>query len=98
MVYCPKCEKENDEDAEYCSKCGTNLISNKKRYMKKQGQSASFEKQVEDFAEEVGQLGKKASKTIEHGVKNLGEEVKDIGKRVEKEITGDPSSKVESEE
>jgi len=25
MVYCPKCGKKNEEDAEFCSKCGTPL-------------------------------------------------------------------------
>ena len=96
MIYCPKCGKENDEDAEYCIKCGTNLISNKKSYKKKQGRSASFEKQVGDFAEEVEQLGKTAGKKIERGMKNFGEEVKDIGKKVEKEISGNSKSLDES--
>lgn len=86
MVYCPKCGKKNEEDAEYCSKCGTNLISTKKKYKKTQTKTPAFEKQVEDFAEEVGQLGKKAGKTIGQGMKNFGEEVGDIGKRVGKEI------------
>jgi len=104
MVYCPKCGKENDENAEYCSKCGTNLISNKKSHKEKQEQSFSFEKQVGDFAEEVERLGKAAGKTIERGMNNFGEEVKDIGKRVEKKVRGDStisddsSPTVESEE
>ncbi len=25
MVYCPKCGKKNEEDAEFCSSCGTPL-------------------------------------------------------------------------
>lgn len=25
MVYCTKCGKKNEDDAEYCSKCGTSL-------------------------------------------------------------------------
>lgn len=25
MVYCPKCGKQNEDDADYCSKCGYNL-------------------------------------------------------------------------
>jgi uncharacterized membrane protein YvbJ len=86
MVYCPKCGKKNEEDAEYCSKCGTNLISTKTSYKTTQAKSTSFEKQVGDFAEEVEQIGKKASKIIEQGAKNFGEEVKDIGKRIEKEV------------
>jgi phage shock protein C len=97
MVYCQKCGVKNDENAQYCSKCGNslNLTSVK---------SNSFEKQIGDFAEEVEHLGKKAGKTIEQGVKSFGEEVKDLGKRVDKIIQGksttsdDSSSKGKTEE
>jgi len=82
MVYCPKCGIENENDTEYCIKCGTSLAKNNYDNT----QTSSLEKQVEDFAEEVGQIGRKAGKIIEKGAKNIGEEVKDIGKRVEKEI------------
>jgi len=92
MIYCPKCGKENDEDAEYCTKCGASLTSTKKKYKKTQKKTPSLEKQVEDFAEEVEQLGMRAGKTIEQGMKNFGEEVKDIGKKVEKEISGNSKS------
>jgi phage shock protein C len=87
MVYCPKCGKENDEGAEYCIKCSISLISNKKNYENKQGQNNSLERRVENFAEEVEQIGKKAGKIIEQGVKNIGEDVR-----------GDSSSNVESGE
>jgi uncharacterized membrane protein YvbJ len=30
MAYCSKCGKKNDEDAEFCSKCGASLTSPKK--------------------------------------------------------------------
>jgi uncharacterized membrane protein YvbJ len=30
MVYCSKCGKKNEEDAEYCSQCGTSLSVSKK--------------------------------------------------------------------
>ena len=62
--YCPKCNKKNEDDAKYCSKCGTNQNSIKNSYNATQVKNTSFEKQVEDFAEEIGQLGKKAGKTI----------------------------------
>lgn len=88
MAYCPKCGYENEDDAEYCTKCGTSLTSIKKKYKKTQTKTPSLERQVGDFAEEVEQLGKTAGKTIERGMMNFGEEVKDIGKKVEKEISG----------
>jgi len=79
MVYCQKCGKKNNDDAQYCSKCGDSLSTKSVR-------SDSFEKQIGDFAEEVEKLGKKAGKTIEQGVKTFSEEVKDIEKKVEKLI------------
>jgi len=77
MIYCQKCGKKNKDDAKYCIKCGNPLYT-------KTTETTFFEKQIDDFAEEVEQLGKKAGKTIEEGVKNLSEEVKYIGKKVEK--------------
>ncbi|MDD1743395.1 MAG: zinc-ribbon domain-containing protein [Methanomassiliicoccales archaeon] len=29
MVYCPKCSKQNADDARYCSNCGASLITGK---------------------------------------------------------------------
>ena len=34
MAYCAKCGKKNEDDAEYCSKCGTSLTGTKKDYEK----------------------------------------------------------------
>ncbi|HIH62013.1 MAG TPA: zinc ribbon domain-containing protein [Methanobacteriales archaeon] len=31
MVYCPKCGKKNEEDAEFCSSCGTPLKTTPRR-------------------------------------------------------------------
>jgi phage shock protein PspC (stress-responsive transcriptional regulator) len=92
MVYCQKCGKKNEDDAKYCSKCGTNLNSITNSFNAVQEKNISFEKQVDDFAEEIGKLGKKAGKTIETGVNNLGNEVKDIIKRFEKKVTSDSAS------
>jgi len=97
MVNCQKCGKKNDDDAQYCSKCGNSLTGTGAK-------SKSFEKQIGDFAEEVEHIGKKAGKTIEKGVKSIGEEVKYIGKQVEKVVkngssySADSSSKMEKEE
>ena len=76
MIYCTKCGKKNDDDAQYCSKCGnspTNTII----------KDASFEKQVEDFAGGVERVGKKAEEKIEKTAEKLGKETQDIGKRLE---------------
>ena len=32
MAYCPKCGTKNEDDAEYCKKCGASLDITKKRY------------------------------------------------------------------
>jgi hypothetical protein len=77
MVNCLKCGKINDDDAQYCSKCGSSLTDTLTK-------SNSFEKQIENFAEEVERVGKKAGKTIEQAAKRFGEETQDIGKRLEK--------------
>lgn len=34
MAYCAKCGKKNEDDAEYCSKCGASLTGAKKDYEK----------------------------------------------------------------
>jgi len=38
MVYCPKCGKQNVDDATYCNSCGTSLVTGKK----------GFDKEMED--------------------------------------------------
>lgn len=48
MTYCPKCGKKNDDDAEYCSKCGATLKSVKD----------SHEKEWDNRCEEECQGGK----------------------------------------
>ena len=77
MVICSKCGKENNDDAQFCIKCGNSLTD-------RNSGSSSFEKQVEDFAAGVERVGKKTGKKIEQAVKRFGEETQDIGKRLEK--------------
>lgn len=49
MVYCPKCGTENEEESEFCKKCGKKLPKSKSK----------FEKHMDDFGNEVDQIGKK---------------------------------------
>jgi uncharacterized membrane protein/ribosomal protein L44E len=95
MVNCPKCGKQNEDDVEYCSKCGNHLILTKKSYRETSGKGVSFEKQVEDFGVGVGQIGKKAGEKIEKTTKRIGKESQDLGKRIEK-ATERASSRLES--
>jgi hypothetical protein len=88
MIYCSKCGKENDDDAEFCSKCGNSLTDVRAKDTK-------FEKQVEDFAESVERVGKKAGKKIEQTARRFGEKTQDIGKRIEK-ATERAGSRVEN--
>ncbi len=34
MVYCSKCGKNNEDDAEYCNQCGASLTQSKKEIEK----------------------------------------------------------------
>ena len=34
MAYCSKCGKKNEDDAEFCAKCGASLTGSKKEYEK----------------------------------------------------------------
>jgi len=54
MVYCSKCGKKNPDDAQYCDKCGVKLIT-----------ESQLEKNIDDFGEEIEQIGKKIVKTVE---------------------------------
>jgi len=88
MNNCSKCGKENDDDAEFCSKCGNSLKDI-------QSKNDSFENQVENFADEMARVGKKAGKKIEQTAKRFGKETQDIGKRLER-ATERASSRVEN--
>jgi hypothetical protein len=77
MVNCSKCGTENDTDAQFCSNCG-NLLKDTQENIE------TLEKKVENFAEEVGRVGKNAGKKLEKTAKRFGQATQDLGKRVEK--------------
>jgi ribosomal protein L40E len=95
MVICSKCGKQNEDDAEYCNKCGNPLIVTKKSYKETKVKDSSFEKQVEDFAGGVERIGKKAGEKIEQTAKSFSKETQDLGKRIEK-ATDRASTRVEN--
>jgi uncharacterized membrane protein YvbJ len=60
MDYCQKCGNKNDEDAKYCNKCGNYL-----------NKPSSFEKNIEEAAEELGRKAEEFGKRIEKRAKEL---------------------------
>jgi hypothetical protein len=73
MVYCYKCGKKNDDDSEFCTKCGVRLD--------KQKEEATFEdrinktaNQIEEKAERFGKSIEKASKRFETRMNHSFEE------------------------
>ena len=70
MVYCSKCGKKIDDDSLFCTKCGTELVPQKGK--------SSIDQNIEDFAEEIEQLGKKVGKKIEKSMKDAGSGSEDV--------------------
>ena len=65
MVYCQKCGKKNDDEAEYCNKCGTFIRG-----------EISLEKRIEDAAEELGRKAEAFGKHVEKKAKEFAESMK----------------------
>ena len=64
MVYCTKCGKKNDDDAEFCSKCGIRLdFQDKEEKFEKRVKKAT--NKIEEKAEELGKSIEKAGKRFE---------------------------------
>ena len=64
MPYCDECGKKNDDDAQYCTKCGNYIAK-----------SSSFEKDIDRFAEELGRKAERFGKQIEKKAKEFAESV-----------------------
>jgi cation transport ATPase len=78
MVYCPHCGKKNEDDAPFCTSCGTSLNIHAK--------DTALKRHADDFAQTAEKLGKKAGKKIEQAATRFGEETKGAGKRFEKKM------------
>lgn len=66
MNYCQKCGHKNDDDAEYCNKCGNYLAK-----------PSSFEKDIEKAAEEFGRKAEEFGKRIEKKAKDFSKSVEE---------------------
>jgi len=66
MVYCNECGKKNDDDAQYCTKCG-NYIA----------EGSAFEKNIEKAAEEFGRKAEQFGKHIEKKTKAFAKSVEE---------------------
>ena len=64
MSYCHECGKKNDDDAQYCTKCGNYIAK-----------SSSFEKNIDKFAEEFGRKAEQFGKHIEKKAKKFAKSV-----------------------
>jgi len=91
MVYCWKCGIKNDDDSEFCKKCGSNLKDTRR----------AFEKELENFTEDIGrgaeivgkkaeELGKHLAKRAKQFAKAIVKEANEFGKSVEKSIRANP--------
>lgn len=76
MVYCLKCGTKNKDSADFCFTCGTKISLY---------DDDSFEKKIEEFAEEIGRWGDRVGKKAEH-----------IAKRIYDEVSGPKKSDVEN--
>ena len=66
MPYCSECGKKNDDDAQYCTKCGNYIAA-----------SSDFEKDVDKFAEEFGRKAEQFGKRIEKKAKEFAKTVEE---------------------
>ena len=69
MVYCSKCGKKNDDDAEFCNKCGTRLnnLDAEDTFEKRVKKTTN---KIEEKAEELGKSIEKAGKRFESKMEN----------------------------
>ena len=67
MVNCPKCGKNNPDDASFCTSCGTSLRSDVE---------SSVEQQAKQFAKNMEQAGKKIGEHMAQAAKQIHEKTR----------------------
>jgi hypothetical protein len=77
MADCPKCGKNNVDDAAFCINCGTSLKSDT---------ASTIERHVKMFAQDMEQMGKNLGESMTHAAKRIQGDSRDMGKRFEQRI------------
>ena len=77
MVNCPKCGIINDDDATFCTKCGTSLKSDA---------ASPLERHAKMFAQDMEQMGKNLGESMTHAAKRIQADTRDMGKRFEQRV------------
>ena len=67
MPFCNKCGKKNDDDAQYCIKCGNYLTK-----------KSSIEEDIDKWAEEFGKKAERFGKHIEKKAKEFTKKMEEI--------------------
>jgi uncharacterized membrane protein YvbJ len=69
MVYCTKCGTKNEEDVEYCIKCGASLwVSREKRLERRAKEwGEEFGRRAEEWGEEFGRRAERECFGLPHG-------------------------------
>ncbi len=73
MPYCHECGKKNDDDSQYCTKCGKYIA-----------EGSTFEKDIEKVAEEFGRKAEQFGKHIEKKAKAFAKSVEQSAESKEK--------------
>ncbi|KYK23803.1 hypothetical protein AYK24_00795 [Thermoplasmatales archaeon SG8-52-4] len=74
MTYCTKCGKKNDDDAEFCDKCGISLdTTDKEDSIKKHTKKTEnkIEKKAEEFGRSIEKAGKRFESKIDNSIKDF---------------------------
>jgi len=77
MANCPKCGKNNVDDAAFCINCGTSLKSHA---------ASTIERHAMQFAQDMEQMGKNLGESMTHAAKRIQGDSRDMGKRFEQRV------------
>jgi len=77
MADCPKCGKNNVDDAAFCIHCGTSLKSDA---------ASTIERYAMRFAQDMEQMGKNLGESMTHTTKRIQVDTRDMGKRFEQRV------------